>query len=174
VAEATVSREVWAIGESVPVTLRVYNRGGRPVTVRATQSIVGDRVEDRNVAVRETVILPDSTRTDSLVVRFETPTEPWWLAMPRVGAMFTPSVTGISETGRRPAATVAVTISVEGAGETTIETPVVYPPMRSREIRIRCRRAGRRSPSMMRSLCPGQRPVQSGARDGALHAWPAR
>ena len=126
VAEATVSREVWAIGESVPVTLRVYNRGGRPVTVRATQSIVGGRVDERNAAVRETVILPDSTRTDSLVVRFETPTEPWWLAMPRIGAMFTPSVTGISETGRRPAATVAVTISVEGAGETTIETPVVY------------------------------------------------
>ena len=124
--EATASREVWAIGERIPVAVRVYNRGERPVTVaRATLSgALG--VEARTAPAPSITILPDSVYGDTVQVQLDTPTEPWWLATPRVGAMFTPRIFGIAETTRRAAATVSVALSVDGGAVQTVEAPVVF------------------------------------------------
>ncbi len=126
VVEATASREVWATGERIPVSVRVYNRGERPVTVsRATLAGTSDGAS-RPAPSPSVTILPDSALSDTIQVQLDTPTQPWWLVTPRAGAMFTPHTLGISETGRRAAATVAVAVSVAGAPVQQMEAPVVF------------------------------------------------
>ncbi len=122
--EATASRELWAAGDSVPVTLRVYNRGDRPVTVEGVRLTPVSSPTDvaRNVARR---LDPDSTFADSMSLRLDGVSQPWWLATPRAGAMFTPRVLGASETGRRTEATATVVVRV-GDAVAPIEAPVVY------------------------------------------------
>ncbi len=122
--EATAPREVWSVGEPVPVQVRVYNRGDRPVTVASQVAMTPGGM--RQGARGSVVLLADSALTDTLEVQLAGPTQPWWLESPRNGAMFTPRVVGISETSRRGAATVAVNISLGGAMMHTIEAPVVY------------------------------------------------
>lgn len=76
-------------------------------------------------SARPAALSPDSMRVDSLRVRLSIPSQPWWLERPRQGAMFTPRVTGIAETERRPAASVIVRAEIDGVG-VNIESPVVY------------------------------------------------
>ncbi|MEP7380391.1 MAG: PIG-L family deacetylase [Gemmatimonadota bacterium] len=129
VVEATASREVWALHEGIPVAVRVFNRGDRPIAL-ARATVLDGAVEPPGVAAAAPLtpitILPDSSRIDSVRVTLDAPSQPWWLATPRVGAMFTPRTLGISETGRRASATVAVAVRVEGGSVQTIEAPVVF------------------------------------------------
>jgi LmbE family N-acetylglucosaminyl deacetylase len=122
--EATAARELWAAGESVPVTVRVFNRGSRPVAIEGVSlsSIDSDERVGRRFAA---TIDPDSVLTDSAAIRLGGITQPWWLETPRAGAMFTPRVFGASETGRRTEVTATVTVRVDGA-VAMIEAPVVY------------------------------------------------
>jgi len=121
--EATASREVWATGERVPVSVRVFNRGLRPFTVSdvAILESVGSGSGGKPV---NAALAPDSTWSDSLAITLTGVAQPWWLRTPRAGAMFTPRVLGTSETARRSPVTAWVTIKVDSVA-VLVESPVV-------------------------------------------------
>ncbi len=124
--EATAPREVWAVGESAPVVVRVYNRGRRAVTIRHEEA-VAEGTEAPSVWRRQDVTLgADSAATDTIEVPLASVTQPWWLAAPRRGAMFTPRVTGRSEGSRRGAAVVRLQLVLADSLVHGIEVPVVY------------------------------------------------
>ncbi|HEU4565831.1 MAG TPA: PIG-L family deacetylase [Gemmatimonadaceae bacterium] len=100
--EATVERDVVATGDSIPVTVTIYNRGHVPLPVEGV-SIVdpamleAGAVEEADEPARAT-IAPDSAFK---VVRWAHAgtkvTQPWWLAKPREGDLFTVPVNGAPE-----------------------------------------------------------------------------
>ena len=122
--EATASRELWASGEAVPVMLRVYNRGARPVTVeRFRLAAVSSPAQVERLAAAR--LEPDSSFADSAALVVEGVTQPWWLASPRSGAMFTPRVLGAPESGRRTEVTATVEVRI-GDAVIPVEAPVVF------------------------------------------------
>lgn len=126
VVEATASREVWGVGEAVPVAVKVYNRGARPVAVSRPTMVAPAPISSLVGTPATKTIAPDSAITDSIRLTLDAPSEPWWLETPRAGAMFTPRTFGISETSRRAPATVQVAVAVDGAPTQVIEAPVVF------------------------------------------------
>jgi hypothetical protein len=96
VVEATVNRDVLAVGDTMNVLVTVYNRGHSPVDVFPHfESITGLSVENDQSGASRGIsggmgvsLLPDSVWRDSIRVVGERPSAPWWLASPRRGDMF--------------------------------------------------------------------------------------
>ncbi|MBK6304224.1 MAG: PIG-L family deacetylase [Gemmatimonadetes bacterium] len=124
VVEATATREVWATGERVPVAVRVFNRGERPFRVEGITVFESVR-QGAGAKTLAATIAPDSVLADSIAIPLAGTTQPWWLRTPRRGAMFAPRVLGTSETARRAAVSVWVTLRVDSAA-VLVEAPVVY------------------------------------------------
>lgn len=124
--EATASREVWSVGERVPVEVRVFNRGERPVTIRHEEAMAAGVSALTPWRRANVALAADSASADTLDVLLGAVSQPWWLSTPRSGAMFTPRVTGLSETTRRGGATVRVQLLLAGSMVHTVEVPVVY------------------------------------------------
>ncbi|MBV6521661.1 MAG: Mycothiol S-conjugate amidase [Gemmatimonadaceae bacterium] len=123
--EATASREVWALGERIPVAITVYNRGVRPITLDRWVIWQGMQRSLPSDGPAPVVILPDSAATSNAEVMLEEATEPWWLTAPRHGSMFTPRILGVAEGDRPSAATAGAIVMVEGV-PVIVEVPVVY------------------------------------------------
>jgi len=124
--EATAPREVWALGDSIPVTVRILNRGDRPVQLVGTTLLDDGAPRAGGGRLKATTLLPDSTLVDTLSLVLAAPSQPWWLRTPRQGAMFTPPTLGISETGRRAPAAIRVAITGEEGLVHTIDAPVTF------------------------------------------------
>ena len=122
VVEATASREVWALREDVPVVVRIFNRGDRPVT---RLSVVAEGAPRGAPGPNPLTIAPDSVRVDTMIVQLTESSQPWWLESPRAGARFSPRVLGVSETSRRSDATISVVLDVGGV-RCVIASPVIY------------------------------------------------
>ncbi len=123
--EATASREVWGVGEQVPVSVEIYDRGQLPVQIGDVGATIG-----RHALAAEhptwTTLGPDSTWTRRLTTDAMSDTsQPWWLVQPRQGSMFTPEVRGVEESSRPAAAGVRVELAVDSA-PLTLWVPVVY------------------------------------------------
>lgn len=112
--EATVSREVWASGERVPVRLALYNRGRLPVGIASLGVGAAPAFAAEPATTPQFQIAPDSMRRDSVRVMLAGRSEPWWLATPRKGAMFSVPVTGIEESTRGVTMRASMTLSVAG------------------------------------------------------------
>jgi LmbE family N-acetylglucosaminyl deacetylase len=124
--EATAPREIWALGDSIPVTVRVLNRGDRPVQLVGTTILDDGAPRPGRPSASVTTLLPDSARLDTLAVSLTAPSQPWWLRTPRQGAMFTPPTLGRSESGRRAPAVIRVAIAVEDGLVHTLDAPVTF------------------------------------------------
>lgn len=122
--EATADREIWAIGEAVPVSIAVYNRGKRAVSLSA----YGVRIDSGAAPAdgeRSVSIAPDSLLTVKSQVTLSAPSQAWWLASPRTGAIFSPRVLGVDERSRPLPAEVALQLEID-AVPFTARFPVVY------------------------------------------------
>jgi LmbE family N-acetylglucosaminyl deacetylase len=120
--EANVSRELWAVGEPVPVTTRVYNRGQDTLVLAMSapsQDGKGASPGERSA------IAPDSAQQREMTIAATVPTQPWWLERPRQGDMFDTRITGVAEDERAPAAGVAVAIAA-GNRERVVPAEVAY------------------------------------------------
>lgn len=87
--EAVADRQAVALGDSAKISLAIYNRGRVPITIPTIK-----------VDGQARSVLPDSVyRWTQWYVGREI-SQPWWLATPRNGDLFSPTITGISENER--------------------------------------------------------------------------
>ena len=91
--EATVERDFLAIGDTIAVTIAVYNRGSA-VLLRSRDTPNTTSREDAYLPIRRDgfmrvdTILPGGVLRDTLRIIGNRPSQPWWLASPRVGDLF--------------------------------------------------------------------------------------
>ena len=123
--EATTDRTVWALGERIPVRVTTYNRGRFAVRVSASIRSEAGEVPagpERSPAL----LLPDSSRTDTASITLARPSQPWWLAQGRTGAIFATPTSGVAENSQlRLPLTASVIVRFEGA-VFPVTVPVVY------------------------------------------------
>lgn len=87
--EATAPRELFAVGDTIPVTISVYNQGASQVTLDHASAWAGSGMGESSSLGRR-AIAPDSAA--QVVVRMSpsTATVSWWLAQGRNGDVFIP------------------------------------------------------------------------------------
>ena len=126
--EASAARELLArggrSGDTMRVTVTVYNRGRTPL--RVAKIAGGSTSTDAGWPRADTsAILPDSARAYTGVIRGERRTSPYWLERERQGDLFAARPDGAPEDERAALAEVPVTLAVEGVTLVT-RAPVVY------------------------------------------------
>jgi LmbE family N-acetylglucosaminyl deacetylase len=111
--EAVADRRALAIGDSARITMTLYNRGRAPVVIAPAE-------------FQRVTILPDSSyRWTQWLVGREI-TQPWWLAQPRNGDLFTPKIDGISEDERERRSWAHVMVQPVGGAQMDVSSPVVF------------------------------------------------
>jgi len=116
--QAVADRQTAAPGEAVRVTKTIYNRGKAPV-IFLTRGMRPDSGSKR--------ILPDSSYqwVESMVV--DEITQPWWLAVPRTGDLFTPRIRAASEDARARTNWVTAEVVANSLTPSVIlSTPIVF------------------------------------------------
>ena len=91
--EATAPRELIAIGDTVPVTISVYNQGRSDVTLDDASAWMGAGIAQAAAPGRRP-IAPDSAAQVTVRMSPATPTLSWWLAQPKIADVFTPPPAG--------------------------------------------------------------------------------
>jgi LmbE family N-acetylglucosaminyl deacetylase len=123
--EATAPRELWAVGEEVPIQVAVYNRSHLPLAVKAVEV----RLDDSLVAARAplpAVLAPDSSLLLMLSAAFQRASEPWWLRSPRRGGVFSAPVDGTAESDLQREPALARLRWEWGGAEFSVSLPVTY------------------------------------------------
>ena len=88
--EATAPRELVAVGDTVPVTISIYNQGSSDVVLDDASVLVAPGGREL-VAPRPAVrIAADSTRQVAVRMSPTTPSNSWWLAPGKGGDVFIP------------------------------------------------------------------------------------
>jgi LmbE family N-acetylglucosaminyl deacetylase len=113
--EAVADRQALAVGEVAQVTLTIYNRARMPIQFR---HVLGDVVTART-------LLPDSSYRWIEGFRGTEITQPWWLAQPRNGDLFTPRIDGVSEDERSRNEWERADVTVNGQ-TFALATPIVF------------------------------------------------
>ena len=112
--EAVADRQALALGDSAKISFAIFNRGKVPIQV---PGVAG--------AASATVVMPDSSyRWTQWYVGREL-TQPWWLAQPRNGDLFTPRIDGVSEDARERRNWAHVSVGVQGRS-VDIASPIVF------------------------------------------------
>jgi LmbE family N-acetylglucosaminyl deacetylase len=113
--EAVADRRALALGEEAKVTMTVYNRGKSPIKFSYTHG--GDLVDTKELP-------PDSSFRWENLYGDTAITQPWWLATPRTGDMFSPKLDTLSEDRRRNNS--ASLLYTTDGKQFTLKTPIVY------------------------------------------------
>lgn len=85
--EATAPRELAAVGDTIPVTISVFDQGALPVRVGGASAAL-DGTSFPIAIMDGPTVSPDSAWRTSIAVRPEHRTGPWWLERPRKGDVF--------------------------------------------------------------------------------------
>jgi len=115
--EAVAARPVVALGDSVRVSMSLFNRGRSPVTL-ARRDLTG--------IPRAIILEPDSEHRWTEWFKGKELTQPWWLAEPRNGDLFRPRITGISEDEREKQDWAHVKVTSRENGPRDIASPIVF------------------------------------------------
>jgi LmbE family N-acetylglucosaminyl deacetylase len=118
-----------AVNDSLPVTVRVFNRGRVPVRIRFTDVVgLGARIGGEREGERDVDILPDSASTFSRWAVAFASDSPWWRAYGRKGMdWFQAPIDARDEVQQQDQRATRVQASVEIAGQSvTVVAPVVY------------------------------------------------
>jgi hypothetical protein len=122
VVEAQVSRPSFALGDSLTVVTTVYNRGHSAAEVFGREAMfTGAAI---GAYFRPPAVLPDSTVSDTVRYAYRNHTAPWWLELPRRGAMFGVEPEGIDE-ATRTSEWVGYEVRLAG-GVVHLRAPVVF------------------------------------------------
>jgi len=113
--EAVADRQVLAIGETAKVTMTLYNRGRVPV-----------HIESGEIHFPPT-LLPDSSYQWTQPLIGSEITQPWWLAQPRNGDLFSPRINGVSEDERERQKWAHVSVVTPATGAVSdVAAPIVF------------------------------------------------
>jgi LmbE family N-acetylglucosaminyl deacetylase len=113
--EAIADRQAVALGDSAKIALAIYNRGRTPIAIPAFKD-----------AGKPRMVLPDSVyRWTQWYVGREI-TQPWWLATPRNGDLFSPRITGVSEDEREARQGAHIYITSRDVGTQYLSSPIVF------------------------------------------------
>ena len=115
--EAVADRPTVALGDSAKVAMTIYNRGRVPISISYPK--FGDLIYSQTV-------LPDSAFSWIEWRSWGEITQPWWLAQPRNGDLFTPRITGISEDARERQNWARLYTGPLGGKIIEVATPIVY------------------------------------------------
>lgn len=118
--EAISDRQYVALGDSARVTVTVYNRAKSPIEVGAPRGAANG---NGSAAV---LVAPDSSYRWNTYVRGVRLTQPWWLATPRNGDLFSPAIGQMSEDEREKDDWLRVPVSIPGVARADIRVPVVF------------------------------------------------
>ena len=132
-AEATTPREVVAVGDSVSITVRTYNRStdvlrlGVPSVTQADTGSArdGNRLASLSSVGMADALAPDSARDLVGGVVARAPSQPWWLERPRNGDMFSVPITGTAEDELPGAASVHLDVA-SGSARYSVSPVVSY------------------------------------------------
>jgi LmbE family N-acetylglucosaminyl deacetylase len=113
--EAVADRQALALGETARVTVTMYNRGHSPIEFT---HFSGGPGETRT-------LLPDSSYRWTDDYKGTAITQPWWLAQPRNGDLFSPRLDGVSEDERSKRDWERADVRVDGR-MFTLATPIVF------------------------------------------------
>src|SRR6478672_3751678 len=94
--EAVSDRQYLALGDSARVTATVYNRSTVPIWIAPANAPIGTRTGEHPTFQ----IAPDSSYRWSFYVFGSAVTQPWWLATPRNGDLFSPRLPLFRDTTR--------------------------------------------------------------------------
>jgi LmbE family N-acetylglucosaminyl deacetylase len=111
--EAVADRQALAVGDTAKITMTLYNRGRVPV-----------HIESGTIRFPPT-LLPDSSYQWAQSLAGTEITQPWWLAQPRNGDLFTPLINGVSEDERERQNWAHVTVVPEGGSAIDVAAPIV-------------------------------------------------
>ena len=129
--EATTPREALAAGRAAPVTVTLYNRGARPVRVRALQLEGTPDAPDLLAGGGPVTVAPGEALTRTGQAAAPPARGPWWLAAPRRGDVFGVPGSATREEWRHVGAfDVIAPVEVDGASavaEGTVVQRVVDP-----------------------------------------------
>ncbi len=100
--EAVADRQAVAQGEDAHIKVTAFNRGLHQVLVHETPGSGAFHV-----------ILPDSAASWTTTFSSSAITQPWWLARPRSGDLFTPNIETESEDDREAGETPSVKVGIE-------------------------------------------------------------
>jgi hypothetical protein len=113
--EAVADRQALALGDTAKITMTLYNRGRVPV-----------HIESGAIQFPPT-LPPDSSYQWTQPLVGGQITQPWWLAEPRNGDLFTPRITGASEDERERQNWAHVTVQAGPQGTLLdVAAPIVY------------------------------------------------
>jgi hypothetical protein len=113
--EAVADRQALALGDSARISLALFNRSRSPIVIPSMR-----------VDGRPRTVLPDSSyRWTEWYVGREI-TQPWWLATPRSGDMFTPRITGIPEDARALRTGAHLTVDSHAIGTLYLTAPIAF------------------------------------------------
>lgn len=116
--EAVADRRMVALGDSARVTVTVYNRSPIQITARPDWAGVP--------AGSIIAILPDSSYKWTTYVRGNEITQPWWLATPRNGDLFSPRIGPVPDDEREKQSWLGAVVCGTGESCVSHRTPVVY------------------------------------------------
>ena len=113
---AVADRQAVAVGDTAKVTLTIYNRSRVPIKFR--QLVGGD-------VFTGATVLPDSSYLWIVNYKGTEITQPWWLARPRNGDLFSPPIDGRSEDDRSKKDWQRAEVTMNGR-TFTLAAPIVY------------------------------------------------
>ncbi len=125
--EAYAEREVFGVGDTVPVRVTIYNRGSTAIEILPPhvrrQSDEG--APQPMLTGAFTSLAPATSQQHTVTGRMTERSEPWWLRAPRAGDLFRPPVTGRADNARELPLGVATVIRVAGV-VVPVSVPVEY------------------------------------------------
>ena len=112
--EAVADRQAVAVGDTARITMTLYNRGRVPV-----------RIESGEIHF-PAALLPDSSYQWTQPFVATEITQPWWLAQPRNGDLFTPRINGVSEDEKERQKWAHVTVTTAQGAVSDVAAPIVF------------------------------------------------
>ena len=111
--EAVADRQALAQYDTAKITMTLYNRGRVPIRMDAGDVILP-------------AILPDSSYRWTQPYVGREITQPWWLALPRIGDLFSTKVSTIPEDERERLGWAHVTVRTDRGNPQDIAAPIVF------------------------------------------------